>query len=161
MTVYKTDTSPTFDSQWQGYIANQTATSYDSLTPREYEHRLGYFALGHDAIPPLQNTTFEACRQACDNIGCFGFCFQDPDPAPTHKLAICYVKNATHFQSADLSNSGHCAGTTDISDCPYNLYRTSGDIGTYWDRVLSNLGSTVPFLTPKTPLSRPGAWACE
>lgn len=36
-----------------------------------------------------------------------------------------------------------------------------GDIGTYWDRVLSNLGSTVPFLgSSDTPaLSRPGAWA--
>jgi len=51
------------------------------------------------------------------------------------------------------SNDGsdHCTGTTDISDCPYNIYRTSGDIGTYWDRMLSNLGSTVPFLG--TPVS--------
>eukprot|EP01050_Picozoa_sp_SAG11_P003412 SAG11_NODE_192_length_12931_cov_5.747682_6_plen_70_part_00 len=27
--------------------------------------------------------------------------------------------------------------------------------GTYWDRVLSNLDSTVPFLHGPTPLSRP------
>ena len=67
------------------------------------------------------------------------------------------------LQSADLSNSGHCKGTSTPSDCPYNLYRTSGDIGTYWDRMLSNLGSTVPFLGSKVkkPLSRPGAWVCN
>ena len=45
------------------------------------------------------------------------------------------------------------------SDCPCNLYRTSGDIGTYWDRMLSNLASTVPFLEGDGPMSRPGGWA--
>ena len=43
------------------------------------------------------------------------------------------------FDPADLSSSGHCTGISSPSDCPYNIYRTSGDIGTYWDRVLANL----------------------
>jgi hypothetical protein len=50
------------------------------------------------------------------------------------QVSICYIKNKTdpppHLQLADLSNSDHCAGNTTPSDCPYNLYRTSGDIGT-------------------------------
>ena len=46
-------------------------------------------------------------------------------------VGLCYVKNVSHFQSADLSASGHCSGTSSPSDCPYNIYRTSGDIGTH------------------------------
>jgi len=52
--------------------------------------------------------------------------------------------------------------------CPYNLFRTSGDIVNLWDRVMSNLMTTVPFLSPDDkwgggdvtrPVSRPGCWA--
>ena len=73
--------------------------------------------------------------------------------------------------------------------CPYNLFRTSGDIINVWDRVIENLMSVVKFLTPAPgkpgappvgrpleppiffppagpphteagmPLSRPGCWA--
>ena len=142
-------------TQWQGYTRILNASSASGA----YSHRLGYFAVGHDAYAPIANTSYQGCKAACDKIDCFGFCFQDEDPAPEH-VALCYVKNeTTHFQSADLSDSGHCKGDEGVSDCPYNLYRTSGDIGTYWDRVLSNLGSTVPFLDGDKPLLRPGSWA--
>ena len=62
--------------------------------------------------------------------------------------------------------------------CPYNFFRTSGDIVNLWDRVMSNLMTAVPFLSPPkvdgshttiatadaapanaTPTSRPGCWA--
>ena len=49
--------------------------------------------------------------------------------------------------------------------CPYNFFRTSGDIVNLWDRVMSNLFSVVPFLGPPkglppwNPISRPGCWA--
>ena len=33
--------------------------------------------------------------------------------------------------------------------CPYNLFRTSGDIINVWDRVIENLMSVTKFLTPK------------
>jgi len=45
--------------------------------------------------------------------------------------------------------------------CPYNLFRTSGDIINVWDRVIENLMSVTQFLTPKprlpgaSPVSRP------
>lgn len=58
--------------------------------------------------------------------------------------------------------------------CPYNFFRTSGDIVNEWDRVMSNLMTVVPFLSSaprhdqiknasrvELPLSRPGCWACE
>ena len=52
--------------------------------------------------------------------------------------------------------------------CPYNTFRTSGDIVNEWDRVMSNLMTVVPFLSPdkkhggttSEPLSRPGCFAC-
>ena len=59
----------------------------------------------------------------------------------------------------DLSNSNHCVGTTSPSDCPYNFYRTSGDIQRHWNNVLLNSAASVRFLEGDTPLSRPGAWA--
>ena len=113
-------------------------------------------------MPPLHNHTFDECEAACTTHACQGFCFQGNDPHPLGEIGICYVKNNhSHYQDADLSYSNHCTGTTSPSDCPFNLYRTSGDIGTYWDRVLSNLATTVPFLgsEDEPPLSRPGGWA--
>lgn len=111
-------------------------------------------------VPPLVNISYEACRAECDRTKCFGFCFQIPETQPA-AVEKCYIKNVSHFSPADLSNSNHCQGSSSPSNCPFNIYRTSGDIGTYWDRVLSDLASTVPLLgTPGTPpLSRPGAWA--
>lgn len=45
-----------------------------------------------------------------------------------------------------------------LSNCPYNLFRTSADITNTWASLLNNLNSTRPYQgTP--PLSRPGAWA--
>jgi len=50
--------------------------------------------------------------------------------------------------------------------CPYNWFRTSGDVVNLWDRVISNLMTVAPFLQPPkaapkgaAPLSRPGCWA--
>ena len=56
---------------------------------------------------------------------------------------------------------GNCLGTTEISDCPYNLYRTSGDINPNFAHMMGNVNTVVKFLGTKAqaPLSRPGAWA--
>jgi hypothetical protein len=50
--------------------------------------------------------------------------------------------------------------------CPFNLFRTSGDIINLFDRVMSNLQSTLPLLQRSTTkgrggasLARPGCWA--
>jgi len=53
---------------------------------------------------------------------------------------------------------GPCAGTTDVSNCPYNFYRTSSDIRANWGSMMHNLHSTMKF-QGSPPLSRPGAWA--
>merc|ERR1719456_374040 len=53
---------------------------------------------------------------------------------------------------------GPCTGTTDVSDCPYNFYRTSGDIRSNWHSMHSNLLTTRKF-QGDVPLSRPGSWA--
>lgn len=45
-----------------------------------------------------------------------------------------------------------------VSNCPYNVYRTSHDIEASWASMLNNLNSTRPYLADP-PLSRPGAWA--
>lgn len=51
-----------------------------------------------------------------------------------------------------------CSGTTDISDCPYNFFRTSGDIRNNWKSMFSNLQTSIKF-QGNPPLSRPGTWA--
>ena len=56
------------------------------------------------------------------------------------------------------TGQGPCSGVTDISDCPYNFYRTSYDIHANWWNFFKNLQTTVPFLG-NPPLARPGAWA--
>jgi len=59
------------------------------------------------------------------------------------------------------NTQGICSGTTPISDCPYNLYRTSGDINANFGHVMWNVNTVVRYLGTETqqPLSRPGAWA--
>jgi alpha-galactosidase len=51
-----------------------------------------------------------------------------------------------------------CTGTTLPSDCPYNFFRTSGDISSNWGSMFKNLQTTIKFLGDP-PLARPGTWA--
>lgn len=67
----------------------------------------------------------------------------------------CHWGGAVPGQTA---GDGPCTGTTDVSDCPYNFYRTSHDIRADWDIMMRNLHSTMYF-QGDPPLSRPGAWA--
>jgi len=59
----------------------------------------------------------------------------------------------------DGLQSGHCTGKTAASDCPYSMYRTSGDIAPLFHVMLENLGSTPPFSDLSVPRSRPGGWS--
>merc|ERR1719272_76196 len=43
--------------------------------------------------------------------------------------------------------------------CPFNLYRTSGDIRATWASFTRNLHTALPYLSPKSPLSGPSCWA--
>jgi len=38
-------------------------------------------------------------------------------------------------------SEGNCLGTTTPSDCPYNIYRTSGDINANFDHVMDNINT--------------------
>jgi hypothetical protein len=44
--------------------------------------------------------------------------------------------------------------------CPFNFYRTSGDIRETWNSFVRNLLTTVRFLDAEEPLSGPHCWAC-
>ncbi len=46
----------------------------------------------------------------------------------------------------------------ETATCPYNLWRTSGDIGPSWGSIFNNLQLMLPWLG-EPPLSRPGRWA--
>ena len=56
----------------------------------------------------------------------------------------------------------HCTGTTDISDCPYHVFRSSDDIYNHWANVVNNANSVTPYLSQADPTvvprSRPGGW---
>lgn len=43
--------------------------------------------------------------------------------------------------------------------CPYNLFRTGGDIGPDFEGVMAKLQATIPYQDLKNPISRPGCWA--
>lgn len=58
----------------------------------------------------------------------------------------------------DTGGDGPCSGTTPISNCPYNFFRSSGDIGNNWGSMYGNLQTTTKF-QGDPPLARPGTWA--
>mmetsp|Transcript_19909 Transcript_19909/g.39077 ORF Transcript_19909/g.39077 Transcript_19909/m.39077 type:complete len:454 (-) Transcript_19909:128-1489(-) len=45
-----------------------------------------------------------------------------------------------------------------LRDCPYHMFRTSGDISASWESMFANLQTTIPY-QGKAPISRPGCWA--
>ena len=143
--------------QWQAYLKIAS-----NGTGSKYQHALGYFVLGSDEETPLVNATASACLDECTGrgAGCVGICFQSDEPWPHSPVGKCYIKaRGARYAAMDLSNNGACAGTSSPSECPYNMFRTSGDIQPHWSNVLRNLASTLHFLTGNAPLSRPGAWA--
>jgi hypothetical protein len=56
------------------------------------------------------------------------------------------------------TGDGPCRGTEPISLCPYNIFRTSGDIRNTWASMNANLQTTKAY-QGQVPLSRPGTWA--
>lgn len=56
------------------------------------------------------------------------------------------------------SGDGPCRGDSGVSDCPYNFFRTSGDISNNWGSMTKNLATTTKF-QGDPPLARPGTWA--
>ena len=135
--------------QWQTYVKASGGT---------FTHKLGYLSAGSDAKPAMSNTTFAACEKACTSTAdCAALCFESADAVPAGTIAKCYLKTAkAGFVPYDASN-GHCLFDGSKDDCPYNFYRTSGDINARWGSMLGNLATVVRYLDSNT--SRPGAWA--
>eukprot|EP01059_Diplonema_ambulator_P031668 TRINITY_DN588_c0_g2_i3.p1 TRINITY_DN588_c0_g2~~TRINITY_DN588_c0_g2_i3.p1 ORF type:complete len:415 (+),score=162.67 TRINITY_DN588_c0_g2_i3:48-1292(+) len=71
------------------------------------------------------------------------------------------IENCHWGQTVPGQTSGDapCTGTTMPSNCPYNFFRTCGDINNHWDSMFANLQTTTPYQDINTPLARPGAWA--
>lgn len=75
-------------------------------------------------------------------------------------LSEILIENCHWGQTVPGQTSGDapCTGTTPIGNCPYNFYRTSGDIRNNWGSMTKNLHTTTKF-QGEPPLSRPGQWA--
>ena len=56
------------------------------------------------------------------------------------------------------TGDGPCTGTTMPSNCPYNFFRSSGDIRANWGSMTKNLMTTIKY-QGDPPLSRPGTWS--
>ena len=110
------------EQQWQGYIKNSSSSM-------GYTNYLGMF-FGMSETTLLSQLTFEDCRAHCtaNTTGCGGFTFVGMDPKPTGLLSECYLSKRAAMNRMDMSNSNFCTGSSNPSDCPYNLYRVSGDI---------------------------------
>mmetsp|Transcript_47777 Transcript_47777/g.95388 ORF Transcript_47777/g.95388 Transcript_47777/m.95388 type:complete len:377 (-) Transcript_47777:159-1289(-) len=148
----------------QGYLKEKAGSGL-------YSHFLGMF-FGMAGATALHNvTSFAACRSHCEVLqaACGGFCFEGDQPQPATLAGPCYVMEAPHPNHMDMSNSNHCTGASSPSDCPFNLYRVSGDISRSWRSMLANLEYMTPFLgeggvhppypQDSTIRSRPGGWA--
>eukprot|EP00729_Bicosta_minor_P001884 gene1884-17200_t len=138
--------------QWQTYIKDAAV----------YTHKLGYLSAGDDIKgSPAANVTAEACFQMCtSSSACLGLSFEADVAMPKGILKTCYMKSALHFIDYDATNS-KCTGLTTPSDCPFNFFRTSGDINPSWKSMIGNLATVPPYLGSETKpaYSRPGAWA--
>ena len=169
--------------QWQTYVkaANSSsavanaASSYvsynkviDVFSPSDggskvsgYQHKLGYLSAGDDIKgSPAANITADTCIKMCTaSSACLGVSFEADVALPKGILKKCYMKSALHFIDYDATNS-KCTGTTTPSDCPFNFFRTSGDINPSWKSMIGNLGTVPPYLgsSTKPAYSRPGAW---
>eukprot|EP01043_Picozoa_sp_COSAG02_P015065 COSAG02_NODE_633_length_19262_cov_32.473256_3_plen_232_part_00 len=148
--------------QWQGYVKNASA-------PSGFSHFLGmFFGMGDATVMP--NVSVPTCRTHCKslNTSCGGYTFVADVPEPSENID-CYIKAKAACNHMDMSNSNYCKGDADPSDCPFNLYRVSGDISGSFKAMLTNLEYALPFLGqgglhPPYPQdhvmrSRPGGWA--
>ena len=74
----------------------------------------------------------------------------------------------------DASNTHNCSGLSDVSDCPFNFWRTTGDPEPGWGTIMRELNSLrkvpnaaypsakrsgAPEFNADPPRSRPGGWA--
>lgn len=118
--------------QWQTYIKDAAV----------YTHKLGYLSAGDDIKgSPAANVTAEACFQMCtSSSACLGLSFEADVAMPKGILKTCYMKSALHFIDYDATNS-KCTGLTTPSDCPFNFFRTSGDINPSWKSMIGNLAT--------------------
>jgi len=125
--------------QWQGYIKNTTS--------KAYYHFLGtFFGLGSATLVP--KVTFAACKSHCDALQaeCGGFTFKSLEAEPSTPVE-CYVEARPRQNHMDMSNTNYCTGSSDPSDCPYNLYRVSGDISASWGAMLAVLSVNICLLS--------------
>ena len=61
---------------------------------------------------------------------------------------------------AILIENCHWGGTVpNATWCPWNYFRTSGDVRANYGSIVGNLQTTIQWA--KTGLSAPGCWACE
>ena len=67
-----------------------------------------------------------------------------------------YTIENCHWGSCTTGDDSSCP-TADW--CPFNWYRTSGDINASPMSWYHNLQTTIPFQDPSAPLSQPGCWA--
>ena len=141
----------------------------NSSAPEGFSHFLGmFFGMGDATMVPKISPS--SCRKHCVslNASCGGYTFVGDVPEPAENID-CYIKVNAARNHMDMSNSNYCNGNSDPSDCPFNMYRVSGDISASFKSMLANLEYTLPFLGqggihppyPQDPVmrSRPGGWA--
>eukprot|EP01046_Picozoa_sp_COSAG06_P027458 COSAG06_NODE_2426_length_6899_cov_7.350147_12_plen_122_part_01 len=69
------------------------------------------------------------------------------------------IENCHWGHCWDQDGDGDASGCPTEDWCPFNLYRTSGDVAKAAGSWLHNLQTTIKFRHPTAPLSVPGCWA--
>jgi alpha-galactosidase len=137
-----------------------TALFPDFNAMTDYAHSLGLTAgwYGNNCI----------CRDHCSSTECYqadvkalvgyGFDSVKLDGCGLQLDLSLWANLINQTGKAILIENCHWGNTVPTKDyCPWNYYRTSGDVRASYDSVLSNLMTTVPFATKN--LSTPGCWA--
>ena len=127
--------------------------------------------IGHskaETIPPRRgpvpiSTQVHSCHEGVNQLWSFANGMLRSKKAGEDGVAYCASAGAApHRQQGRLLSTGGqhgptppCAGLESPSKCPYNLFRSSGDVTNSFERVHHNVHSLLPFLGDP-PLSRPG-----
>jgi len=146
------------DSNGRPVVNQQRFPDFIAMT--DYAHSLGLTAgwYGNNCI----------CSDHCDDITCYqgdvdavmdyGFDSIKLDGCGRELDLTLYAQLFNNTGKSILMENCHWGGTIpNATWCPWNYYRSSGDIRASYDAVVGNLQTTIPLA--QKGLSTPGCWA--
>jgi alpha-galactosidase len=131
----------------------------DFLAMTNYAHSLGLTAgwYGNNCICSDHCSTPECYQGDVDSTLDYGFDSIKLDGCGAQRDLTLYADLFNKTGKSILIENCHWGGTTpNATWCPWNYFRTSGDVEASYDSVVGNLQTTIQWA--KAGLSKPGCW---